>query len=386
MKKISVLGATGSVGINTLKIIACNKNKYDVIALTSYKNYKKLAKLALIFNCKYAVIGEKKYFSDLKEELFGSNIKCLAGYEAICQVSSLNVDILISAIMGIAGLKPTFASIGNTKILAIANKESVISAGSLLFKKAKLKKTKIIPLDSEHNAIYQILQNENKNSIKNIILTASGGPFLRMDKRNFKNITVADALKHPNWKMGKKITIDSATLVNKIIEVIEASILFNLSLKKIDIFIHPASLIHGIVNFVDGSSHLVASSPDMKVPISFALSWPNRSINKVKFINFIENNDLKFVRPDYKKFPALSLKKIVSNSPFAKSTIIVLNAANEIAVDNFLKKNIKFDDIVKTIKKTIYKYKHIEVKTLKDVLSVDYEARLLTSKFIQRKK
>ena len=383
MKKISVLGATGSVGINTLKIIAYSKNKYEVIALTSYKNYKKLAKLALKFNCKYAVIGEKKYFRALKEELFGSNIKCLAGHKAICEVSSLSVDILISAIVGIAGLKPTFASIGNAKILAIANKESVISAGNLLLKKARLKKTKIIPLDSEHNAIYQILQNENKSSIKNIVLTASGGPFLKMNKKNFRNITVADALKHPNWKMGKKITIDSATLVNKVIEVIEASVLFNLNLKHIDILIHPASLIHGIVNFVDGSSHLVASSPDMKVPISFALSWPDRYFNQVKFIDFIQNNDLNFIKPDYKKFPALSLKKIVCNSLFKKSTIIVLNAANEIAVDNFLKKNIKFDDIVKIIKKTIYKFDHIEVKTLKDILSVDGEARLLTNKIIR---
>ena len=173
MKKISVLGATGSVGINTLKIIANNKNKYDVIALTSYKNYKKLARLALTLNCKYAVIGDKRYFRNLKEELSGSNIKCLAGYEAICEASSLKVDILISAIVGIAGLKPTFASIGNTKILAIANKEAIISAGNLLFKKARLKKTKIIPLDSEHNAIYQILQNENKSSIKNIVSAIS---------------------------------------------------------------------------------------------------------------------------------------------------------------------------------------------------------------------
>ena len=384
MKKISVLGATGSVGINTLNIIAYNKKKYNVIALTSYKNYRKLAKLALMFNCKYAVIGEEKYFRNLKEELFGSNIKCLAGYKAICEVSSLNVDILISAIVGIAGLKPTFASIGKAKILAIANKESVISAGNLLLKKARLKKTKIIPLDSEHNAIYQILHNENKNSIKNIILTASGGPFLSMNKSKFKNITVADALKHPNWKMGKKITIDSATLVNKVIEVIEASILFNLNLKQIDIFIHPASLVHGIVNFVDGSSHLVASSPDMRVPISYALCWPDRSVTQVKFINFIKNNNLNFIKPDYKKFPALSLKKIVSNSLLRRSTTIVLNAANEIAVDNFLKKNIKFDDIVKIIKKTIYKFNHIEVKTLEDILSVDGEARLLTNKIINK--
>mgnify|MGYP001278992490 CR=1 FL=1 len=384
MKKISVLGATGSVGINTLKIIAYNKSKYNVIALTSYKNYKKLAKLALKFNCKYAVIGEKKYFRNLKDELFGSNIKCMAGYKAICEVSSLSVDILISAIVGIAGLKPTFASIGKAKVLAIANKESVISAGNLLLKKARLKKTKIIPLDSEHNAIYQILQNENKSSIKNIVLTASGGPFLRMNKKNFKNITVADALKHPNWKMGKKITIDSATLVNKVIEVIEASILFDLNLKHVDILIHPASLIHGIVNFVDGSSHFVASSPDMKVPISYALNWPNRNTTKVKQINFIKNNNLNFIKPDYKKFSALSLKNIISNSFYKKSSIIVLNAANEIAVDNFLKKNIRFNDIVKIIKKTIYKFNHIEVKTLKDILSVDCEARLLTNKIIKK--
>ena len=337
-----------------------------------------------MFNCKYAVIGEKKYFRKLKDELFGSKIKCFAGYQAICEVSSLNVDILISAIVGIAGLKPTFASIGNTKILAIANKESVISAGNLLIKKARLKKTKIIPLDSEHNAIYQILQHENKSSIKNIVLTASGGPFLKMKKQNFKNITVPEALKHPNWKMGKKITIDSATLVNKVIEVIEASILFDLNLSQIEIFIHPASLIHGIVNFVEGSSHLVASSPDMKVPISYALSWPDRTSVQVKSINFIKNNDLNFTKPDYKKFPALSLKKIVSDSCNKKSSVIVLNAANEIAVDNFLKKNIKFEDIVKIIKKTIYRFNHVEVKTLKDILSVDCEARLLTNKIIKK--
>ena len=204
-----------------------------------------------------------------------------------------------------------------------------------------------------------------------------------MSKKNFKNITVADALKHPNWKMGKKISIDSATLVNKVLEVIEASILFNLNLKQIDILIHPASLIHGIVNFVDGSSHLVASSPDMKVPISYALSWPDRSSNKVKLINFIKNNSFNFTKPDYKKFPALSLKKKVSESLFSQSTIIVLNAANEIAVDNFLKKKIKFDDIVKTIKKTIKKFNHIEVKTLRDIMLVDYEARLLTDKIIK---
>ena len=383
MKKISILGATGSVGINALEVLAIHKRKYSVIALTAYKNYKKLAKYALMFKCKYAVIGEEKFYNNLKEELSGSNIKCLAGDQAICEVSSISVDILISAIVGIAGLKPTFASLGNAKVLAIANKESVISAGNLLLKKARLKKTQIIPLDSEHNAIFQVLQKENQNSIKNIILTASGGPFLKKDYKSLKNITVGAALKHPNWKMGKKITIDSATLVNKLLEVIEASILFDLNLNKIDILIHPSSIIHGIVNFIDGSSHLVASLPDMKVPISYALSWPDRSSNKSKFINFSNTNNFKFSKPDYRKFPALALKREVACSHYKKSSIIVLNAANEIAVDNFLKKNIAFNDIVNLIKKVIYKFNHIEVKSLKDVLSVDLEARLLTNRIIQ---
>ena len=385
MKKISILGATGSVGVNTLKILSNSTLKYNVIALTSYKNFKKLAKYALRFKSKYAVIGDKKYYNDLKSELFGSNIKCLAGEEGINEVSMLNVDIIISAIVGIAGLKPTFACLGNAKILAIANKESVVSAGDLLIKKAKSMKTKIIPLDSEHNAIFQLLNKEEQSSIRNIILTASGGPFLNMSSNNFKNITVTDALKHPNWKMGKKITIDSATLVNKIIETIEASILFNMNLENIEILIHPTSIIHGIVNFIDGSSHLVASYPDMKIPISYALSWPKRYSNDESFIDYFRDNNFSFIKPDEKKFPSLKLKKLVSKSKYKKSTVIVLNAANEIAVDQFLKKNIRFNDIVNIIKKTINEFKHIKVNTLKDVLTVDYEARMQTIKIIKKK-
>ena len=385
MKKISILGATGSVGINTLNILSNSKEKYNIIALTCYKNFKKLAKYAIKFKSNYAVIGNKKYYNDLKSQLFGSNIKCLAGEEGIQEVSKLNVDIMISAIVGIAGLKPTFACLGNAKILAIANKESVISAGELLIKKAKSMKTKIIPLDSEHNAIFQIINKEEQSSIKNIILTASGGPFLNMNSNNFKNITVTEALKHPNWKMGKKITIDSATLVNKIIETIEASILFNMNLENVKIVIHPASIIHGIVNFIDGSSHLVASYPDMKIPISFALSWPKRFSNSVNFIDYFRDSNFSFIKPDEKKFPSLKLKKLVSKSNYKKSTVIVLNAANEIAVDQFLKKNIRFNDIVIIIKKVIDEFKHMNVNTLNDVLNVDYEARMQTITIIKEK-
>ena len=385
MKKISILGATGSVGVNTLNILSTSKQKYNVIALTCYKNFKKLAKYALKFKSNYAVIGNKKYYNDLKNELFGSNIKCLAGEEGINEVSKLNVDIIVSAIVGIAGLKPTFACLGQAKVLAIANKESVISAGDLLIKKAKYMKTKIIPLDSEHNAIFQLLNKEEQSSIKNIILTASGGPFLNMSSRNFKNITVTDALKHPNWKMGKKITIDSATLVNKIIETIEASILFNMNLDNVGIAIHPSSIIHGIVNFIDGSSHLVASYPDMKIPISYALGWPKRYSNNVNFVDYFKDDNFNFFKPDEKKFPSLTLKKIVSKSNNKESTVIVLNAANEIAVEQFLKKNIKFNDIVTIIKKSINEFKHINVNTLQDVLTIDYEARMQTNTIIKEK-
>ena len=385
MKKISILGATGSVGTNTLEIISRNKTKYKVIALTSFKNFKKLAKLALDFNCSYAVIGDKYYYKALKKELSGTRVTCLAGSEGITEIAKIKVDIMISAIVGIAGLMPTFYSIGNSKLLAIANKESIISAGSILLNKAKRMDTKIIPLDSEHNAIFQLLNKEQNKSIRNIILTASGGPFLNMKIKDFKNICVNQALSHPNWKMGKKITIDSATLVNKVLETVEASILFGIDLDLVDIIIHPSSLVHGIVNFIDGSSHFIASKPDMQIPINYALTWPQRSPNKVKFINFKKNNEFSFFTPNARKFPALTLKNIIRNSKFKKSSIIVLNASNEIAVESFLKNNIEFNDIVKVIKKTIKTFEHINVKSLRDVLLVDSEARKRASNIISKK-
>ncbi len=309
MKRISILGATGSVGLNTLELLSKNKKLYNVIALTSYNKYKALAKYAKKLNCEYAVIANKNLYKPLKKELSGTDIKCLGGEEGIQEVSQIKVDIMVSAIVGTAGLKPAFNSLGNTKILALANKETIISAGNLLLEKAQSLKTKIIPLDSEHNAIFQVLDKENNKNVNNIILTASGGPFLKLPKTKFSDISINDALKHPNWKMGKKITIDSATLINKLLETIEASILFNLELNNVDILIHPTSLIHGIVNYVDGSSHLVGSIPDMKIPISFALNWPERvSIDK-KPINFYKGTEFKFFKPDKDKFPSLKLKK-----------------------------------------------------------------------------
>ena len=382
-KKIAILGSTGSIGKSLIDIIKKDKKNFEIILLSANENYKELLKQAKFFKVKNLIVTDEDSFSKLKNDKSCKNINIYNNFDNFTKIFKKKIDYTMCSISGIQGLKPTIEIIKYTKKIAIANKESIICAWNILSKELKKNKTKFIPVDSEHFSIWYGLKN-NKDLIEKIFITASGGPFLNLPYSKFRNIKIKEALKHPNWKMGKKITIDSATLVNKGIEGIEASILFNINLKQVDILIHPASLIHGIVNFIDGSSHLVASSPDMRVPISFALSWPDRSVTKVKFIDFIQNNGLNFIKPDSKKFPALSLKKIVSDSVFTKSTIIVLNAANEIAVDNFLKKNIKFDDIVKTIKKTIYEFNHSEVKTLKDILSVDCEARLLTNKIIKK--
>ena len=385
-KKIVILGSTSSIGKSLLNIIKKDKKNFKIELLTANTNYKDLINQAKKFNVKNIIITDPDSFKKTKTICKKKDINIFQNFECLKRILPKKVDYVMSAISGIGGLLPTYKIINRTKLIAIANKEAIVCGWPLIKSELKKNKTSFIPVDSEHFSIFSLIENKETNDIEKIYITASGGPFLNLAKNKFKKIKLSDALKHPNWRMGKKITIDSATLVNKVIEVIEASILFNLNLKQIDIFIHPASLIHGIVNFVDGSSHLVASSPDMKVPISFALSWPDRYVNQVKFIDFIKNKDLNFIKPDYKKFPALSLKKLVSNSIFAKSTIIVLNAANEIAVDNFLKKNIKFDDIVETIKKTIYKFDHNEVKTLEDIMYVDCEARLLTNKIIKKNK
>ncbi len=385
MKKISIFGVTGSIGSSTVKIILLDKAKYNVQVLTANKNYKKLAKLSKLLRSKYAIIGDEKYFLLLKKELKNTNIICLTGKSNLEKFAKIKTDILISAIVGMAGLRPTYNAIGNTKLLAIANKESIVVAGNILLNKAKKLKTIVLPLDSEHHAIFQVYKKENKNNIKEIILTASGGPFWNKEKINFDKVTVKNALKHPTWRMGKKITIDSATMMNKLLEIIEASILFNLDLGKIKILIHPSSLIHGIVNFIDGTSHLIASEPDMKIPISHALHWPERLNSKVKNLDFKNIKNFKFYCPNKKIFPSLSLINILKKNDYNKSKIITINAANEVAVDYFLRKKISFNDIIKIIKKTIFLTKHININSINDVMNIDNKARNISDMIINRK-
>ena len=385
MKKVSIFGATGSIGTNACNILSNNLSKYKVEVLTANKNYKKLAYKAKKLNSKYAVISDKRYYTLLKNELSGSKVRCLAGEDELINLADLKTDFTIAAIVGIAGLKPAYASIAKTKVLALANKEALICSGNILMKKAKKHDTKILPLDSEHNALFQIIEKNNYNLIENIILTASGGPFWNK-KVNFSKVSVKDALKHPNWKMGKKISIDSATMINKVLEKIEASILFNLRLNKINIIIHPKSIVHGIVNYKDGNTIMLASYPDMKIPINYALNWPKRSQINIKNICLKKIKELNFFNPNLSIFPSLKLFKYLNDSKLYYSKLIALNASNEVAVDSFLRKKINFLDIVKIIEKTLVNFTFGNPKSIADVFEIHKEACKISHNYINRLK
>lgn len=383
MKKVSIFGATGSIGNNACKIINESSSKYDVLVLSAKNNYKKLAINSKKLKARYAVIKEKKYYKLLKAELDGTNTKCLCGEDELVSVACLKTDYTIASIVGIAGLKSAYYSIGNTKNLALANKEALVCAGKIFMKRAKKLKTKILPLDSEHNALFQIIQNDNINSIKNIVLTASGGPFWNK-KIDFNKVSIKAALQHPNWKMGKKITIDSATMINKVLEKIEAAILFSLDLDKIDIVVHPRSIVHGVVNYIDGNSMMLFSKPDMKIPINYALNWPNRVKSNINNIDLKKIKNLDFFDVSSKKFPSLGLFKYLYDKKFHHNRLIALNASNEIAVDCFLREKIKFLEIPKIIKNTLLKINNKNPKNINDVFDIHEEASRLSNNYINK--
>ncbi len=383
MKKVSIFGVTGSIGSNASKIILNNSSKYRVMVLSANKNYKKLAFCAKKLKSKYAVIKDKRYYNLLKGELSGSKIKCFSGEDDLISLASLKTDYTIASIVGIAGLKSAYNSIGNTKNLALANKEALICAGNFFMSKAKKLKTNILPLDSEHNALFQIIQNNNITSIKNIILTASGGPFWNK-KLDFSKITVKQALKHPNWKMGKKISIDSATMINKVLEKIEAAILFSLDFDKIDIVVHPSSIVHGVVNFIDGNSLMLISKPDMKIPINYALNWPERVKLNINCINLKQIKKLDFFDVKEKEFPSLGLFKYLYNKKINHCRLIALNASNEIAVEQFLRKKISFLDIITVIKHTLLSFSNINPSNINDVFDIHEEASKISYSFINK--
>jgi len=381
-KTISILGSTGSIGSNTIDVINSNKNKFSVLSLTSKNNVNLLSKQSFLLNPKFVAIQNKEKYKDLKNNLFGKKIKILAGDEGIIECTNNKVDIVVAAIVGIAGLKPTLSSIKNCSKLCLANKECLVSAGSFFMEKIAKSKCKLLPLDSEHNAIFQLCDFNRSNNVESITLTASGGPFRNYNLQKLKKATLKKALKHPNWRMGNKITIDSATLMNKAFEIIEAYYLFNLKLNQIDIIIHPESIIHSMVNFADGSTTALLSNHDMRIPIFYALNWPSREYYNVKKVDFLKIKKLTFEKTNINLLDSIKLSYYVLKN--GGSYPLIFNAANEIAVSFFLENKIKFMDIIKIVKKILSMSKNYKINNINDIYIVDERIRILTKEYINK--
>ncbi len=371
-KKIIILGSTGSIGKNTLEVVNNHADKFKIVALTARSDAKTLAEQANQFHPEFVAIEDETKFDELKSALKFADIKILRGTNGILEIAKIKCDLVISAIVGAAGMLPTLNAIRAGSNIALANKESLVCAGKFLMAEALKHKVQILPVDSEHNAIFQIFENKNLAAIENIILTASGGPFFGSDV-DFSKITVAQALKHPNWSMGAKISIDSATMMNKGLEMIEAWHLFPISKEQIKILVHPQSIIHGMVTYKDGSTLAMLSKPDMKVPISHALSYPDRIAIKHDALDLAQLQNLSFFAPDLEKFPAL---KLCRDAMLADGDApAILNAANEVAVEKFLQNKIAFSDITKIVAKTLDKVAHKDVNSIEEILESDVNAR-----------
>lgn len=370
-KNIVILGATGSIGTQALEVVENLKN-INIVGLSTNTNIDILEKQIRKYNPMYVCVTNIEKANILKENIKDTKTQILTGEEGLIKLATLdNVDTILNSLVGNVGLLPTIYGIRAKKHIALANKETLVSAGELVIKEAKKYNVNIYPIDSEHSAIFQCLQGNKYDEIEKIILTASGGPF--RDHTSLENVTLKEALNHPNWSMGKKITIDSATLMNKGLEVIEAKWLFNVDVDKIEVIIHPQSIIHSMVEYKDSAIMAQLGTPDMKVPIQYALAYPNRIKNDFEKLDLLKYNNLTFKKPDYELFPCLKYAfdaiKIGGTMP------CVLNASNEIAVEYFLKEKIKFTDIPKIVYKTMEEHKNKLNYSLEDVLQADKFAR-----------
>ena len=373
MKRIAILGSTGSIGVNALNVIREFKDLFSVFALTVNSKIDLLEKQILEFNPKVVVVKDKVKAEELRKRI-GNKCEVLSGDEGLIKIASANdYEILLTALVGFAGLAPTIEGIKKRKRIALANKETLVVAGELIVELCKKYNTEIIPVDSEHSAIFQVLVGENQKEINKLILTASGGPFREFSKNELMNVTVEQALKHPNWSMGSKITIDSATMMNKGLEVIEAHWLFHLPKEKIEVIVHPQSIIHSMVEFIDGSIKAQLSLPDMKLPIQYAFSYPQRLISKYEETNFAKLQNLSFYEPDLVKFECLKLAYDVMES--GGTAPCILNAANEIAVENFLNRKIKFTQIADTIKLALDRIENHKSPNMETIFECDRQTR-----------
>jgi 1-deoxy-D-xylulose-5-phosphate reductoisomerase len=372
-RKISILGATGSIGASTLDLVERNREQFQIIAVTAATNVEKLADIARRTGATLAVVADESRLGDLQDLLSGTGCRAAAGESALVEAATAEVDLIIAAIVGCAGLKPVMAAVECGRTIALANKEALVTAGALMMDAAAARGATLLPVDSEHNAIFQCLAGSQRNDVSRIILTASGGPFRTASAQHIEAATPAQAVAHPNWTMGAKISVDSATLMNKGLELIEAYYLFGLPSAQLDVVIHPQSVVHSMVEFVDGSVLAQLGSPDMRIPIAYALAWPDRMPTPAQRLDLAAVGRLDFETPDLQRFPALRLARHALESGGAAP--IVLNAANEIAVASFLDGEIRFPDVTALVQEALNDAGYGAPRSIGDVLEIDRVTR-----------
>jgi len=382
-RSVSIFGATGSVGLSTLDLIRQHRSQYRVVALTANGNAAAIAQLAREFDAELAVVADETAYADLKDALAGTGIEAAAGADALVEAARRNGDWTMASIVGCAGLPSTMAAIEAGKTVALANKEALVSAGALMMAAVRRSGAALLPVDSEHNAIFQCLAGGKIDQVRKITLTASGGPFRSFSLEAMRGVTPAQAVAHPNWDMGAKISIDSATMMNKGLELIEAYHLFPVGLDKIEILVHPQSVIHSMVEYVDCSTLAQLGSPDMRIPIASALAWPERIMTTCKPLDLATIGQLTFEQPDIARFPALRLARAAISEGGAKPAI--MNAANEVAVAAFLNGQIGFLDIAALVEDTLCGYAPNNLPTcIDDLFSIDAAARRYAQTLIQK--
>lgn len=380
---MAILGSTGSIGRQTLEVIALHPTLFSVELITAHSNSKLLVEQAISYRAKRVIIADDSKYKEVKESLQHLDIEVFSGLKAIeQQVAHPNIDIVVTAMVGFSGVAPTLSAIKARKTIALANKESLVAAGSIIMELAKEYGVPIIPVDSEHSAIFQSLQGEN-SPIEKILLTASGGPFLNREREELERVTIEEALNHPKWSMGCKITIDSATMMNKGLEMIEAHWLFSLPPSQIEIVVHPQSIIHSMVQYRDGSIIAQLSAPDMRLPIQYALTYPNRERLDIERVQFSKLAQLNFFEPDHKKFPSLELAyRAIERGGTLPS---IMNSANEVAVEQFLAGKIRFTEIVEIISRVMESLHFIEQPTIEEIFESNREASIKAKEYLSKK-
>jgi len=372
-RRISILGATGSVGTSTLDLVERSSDRFEVVALTAATNVRGLAEAAKRTHAKLAVISDEARLPELEAALTGCGCRAATGRDAMMEAAAGEAEWVMAAIVGCAGLEPVMAAVRAGRTLALANKEALVTAGPLMTDAARQAGTTILPVDSEHNAIFQCLAGNSSSDVAKLILTASGGPFRTRSAAEMHSATPEQAIAHPNWSMGAKISVDSATMMNKGLELIEAQHLFGLPAERIDILVHPQSVVHSLVEFVDGSVIAQLGSPDMRIPIAHALAWPERMKTPAERLDLARIGGLEFEEPDMERFPALRLAREALAA--GGSAPIILNAANEVAVGAFLERRVSFGDIARVVERALQTIQTPSPTSIAEVIDIDRQVR-----------